>query len=72
MAVGVTGDELMVRIGADVHDEALARPGVRTFDMTGRPMRGWLVVGREGFATDSDFSGWVRTGVTYAESLPPK
>jgi hypothetical protein len=40
--------------------------------MTGRPMRGWLVVAANGFATESDFSGWIRTGVSFAESLPPK
>ncbi|MEV6327670.1 hypothetical protein [Streptomyces sp. NPDC051909] len=43
MAVGVMGDDLMVRVGPDAADEALARPGARLFDFTGRPMRGWGV-----------------------------
>jgi TfoX/Sxy family transcriptional regulator of competence genes len=72
MAVGVTGDELMVRVDPSRHDDELARPGARPFAMTGRPMRGWLVVAANGFATESDFSGWIRTGVSFAESLPPK
>lgn len=73
MAVGVSRDELMVRIGTDAYDEALARPGARPFDMTGgRPMRGWLLVARGGFAADADLSDWVRAGVGHAESLPPK
>ena len=74
MAVGVMRDELMVRIGPDAFDEALARPGTRPFDMTpgGRPSRGWLLVAPEGFAADADLSGWIRAGVGYAESLPPK
>jgi hypothetical protein len=72
MAVGVIGDELMVRVGPDAHDEALARVGAHEFDMTGRPSRGWVVVASEGFGSAADFAEWVRTGVAYAESLPPK
>jgi hypothetical protein len=72
MAVGVIGDDLMVRVGKEAHDEALGLPGTRVFDFTGRPMAGWVVVAREGFVGDDDLDAWVRRGVTYAESLPPK
>jgi len=44
MAVGVSKDDLMVRIDPDDQDDALAQPGVRIFDMTGRPMKGWILV----------------------------
>ncbi|MFD6995972.1 TfoX/Sxy family protein [Streptomyces mirabilis] len=43
VAVGVTGD-LMVRVGPDTTEQALTHPGTRIFDMTRRPMRGWVVV----------------------------
>jgi TfoX/Sxy family transcriptional regulator of competence genes len=72
MAVGVSGGELMVRVGKDAHDEAIARPGARTFDMGARPMRGWISVSAEGFGTADDFAGWVSRGVRFAESLPAK
>lgn len=72
MAVGVTGSELMVRVGKDAHDEAVSRPGARIFDFSARPMRGWIAVEPEGFASDGDLQGWVDQGVAYAESLPPK
>lgn len=72
MAVGVTGDELMVRVGRDAHDDAIGRPGARTFDMGARPMKGWVSVSAEGFASDEDFSSWVAQGVGYASSLPAK
>lgn len=72
MAVGVSGDELMVRVGKEAHDEAVARPGATTFDMGTRPMRGWVGVTREGFSTEADLTAWVARGVAYAESLPPK
>ncbi len=72
MAVGVSGEELMVRVGKDAHDELVALPGARTFDMGARPMRGWLSVGPEGFATEEDLDAWVGRGVGFAESLPAK
>lgn len=72
MAVGVSGDELMVRVGKDAHDEAVALPGARMFDMSARPMRGWVAVAPEGFTRDEDFDAWIDRGVAFAETLPPK
>jgi TfoX/Sxy family transcriptional regulator of competence genes len=72
MAVGVTGDDLMVRVGPDATDAALARPGARVFDMTGRPMRGWVVIAGEAVAEDDALSAWVEDGHAFAASLPPK
>jgi len=72
MAVGVHGDGLLVRSDPAAQDELLAEPGARVFDMTGRPMKGWLVVDPEGCAEDVDLKRWVARGVTYARSLPPK
>ena len=72
MAVGVSGDELMVRVGKDAHDEVVALPGARIFDLSARPMRGWIAVAPEGYATDDALDGWIDRGVAYAESLPPK
>ncbi len=72
MAVGVSGDELMVRVGPDRYDDALAQPHARVFDMTGRVMRGWVVVATEGIADDAALDEWIRRGADYARSLPPK
>ncbi|MEZ4769887.1 MAG: TfoX/Sxy family protein [Caldilineales bacterium] len=72
MACGVSGDELMLRVGTDGFDALLSEPGVRIFDMSGRPMKGWLLVSAGATAEDDDLAGWVRRGVTFARSLPPK
>ena len=72
MAVRVSGDELMVRVGKEAHDEAEAKPGARIFDLFARPMRGWVVVAPEGFATDGDLENWIQQGVSYAKTLPRK
>jgi TfoX/Sxy family transcriptional regulator of competence genes len=72
MSVGVAGDELMVRVGPEATETALAEPHARPFDMTGRPMRGWVLVGAAGVRTDPQLRAWVGRGVTFARSLPPK
>jgi TfoX/Sxy family transcriptional regulator of competence genes len=72
MAVGVSKDELMVRIDPEDQDDALARPGVRPFDMTGRPMKGWILVAPSATEDEADLQEWVDTGLDFAGSLPPK
>ena len=72
MACGVTGDELMVHVGADLHEEALAEPHARPMDFTGRPLRGMVYVGRGGIAAEADLEQWVGRGVRSAESRPAR
>ncbi|MFK4099306.1 TfoX/Sxy family protein [Streptomyces sp. NPDC019531] len=72
MAAGVTGDDLMVRVGPDASEAALARPGARVFDMTGRPMRGWVVVDGAVVAEDDALGAWLDEGHAFAASLPSK
>jgi hypothetical protein len=73
LAVGISnGGELMVRVGPDATDAALARPHTRVLDMTGRPMKGWILVAPEGVATKRQLASWVKRGVEFARALPPK
>ncbi len=72
MAVGVSGNELMVRVGKEAHDDAVSRPEARVFDMSSRPMKGWILVSPEGLATEEGLEDWISRGVAFAESLPPK
>src|SRR5688572_976079 len=72
MACGVHGEQLIVRLDPTETDAALARPHVRRFDLTGRPMKGWILVEPPGVAKDSDLGKWVGAGAKYAESLPPR
>jgi len=59
MACGVIGDELMVRVGADGHDDALREPHVRVMDFTNRPSRGMVYVGVPAITSDADLERWV-------------
>ena len=72
MAVGVLGSDLIVRVGAARHAEALAQPHARVFDTTGRSMQGWVLVSPEGYETKEDLRRWIDQGVTFALSLPAK
>jgi len=73
MSVGLSsGGELMVRVGPDGTDAALARPHARLFEMTGRPMRGWILVAPAGVKTERQLAAWVSRGVQFARTLPAK
>jgi TfoX/Sxy family transcriptional regulator of competence genes len=72
MAVGVTGDELMVRLDPADGEKALAEDGVRVMDMTGRPMKGWILVSPDRTADEVGLAEWVEAGADYAASLPAK
>jgi hypothetical protein len=72
MACGVLGDELIVRLGPEEGERALAESHTRAFDFTGRPMRGFVVVGPAGVATEEKLAGWVDAGADFAASLPAK
>jgi hypothetical protein len=73
VAVGITHTaELMVRLGPEAGEAALDEPHVRPFDMSGRPMRGWIVVGAAGIESDPQLGGWVARGTAFARALPPK
>lgn len=72
MCFGIVGSELMVRVGADAYDDALALPHAREMDFTGRSMRGFVFVEEDGFSEDEDLAAWMERGLAHASSLPPK
>jgi hypothetical protein len=65
-------DTLVVRVGKENHEAAMAQPYTRVMDFTGRPMRGWVYVDPEGYKEDADLAYWVGQGVDHARTLPPK
>jgi TfoX/Sxy family transcriptional regulator of competence genes len=65
MCVGVEKNRLMARIGPDAYDDALKRKGCRPMDFTGRPMRGFVFVGREGLQAEQDLSYWLELALSY-------
>jgi TfoX/Sxy family transcriptional regulator of competence genes len=72
MLVGVWKDSLIVRFGPDNYEDALLEPHVREFDITGRPMKGWVLVEPEGVEDDDQLSGWVERATKFVKTLPAK
>ncbi len=72
MACGVLNEDLIVRVGAERHAAALAAPHARPFDITGRAMKGWVMVAAEGYESDEALQEWLRQGVATALALPAK
>ena len=72
MAVGLTAAELMVRVGPDAWEDALAEDHAREMDFTGKSLTGFVYVDPAGWASKADLAKWVARGVAHAESLPPK
>ena len=72
MSVGVHGSELIVRIDPAEMDDALRNPGVRIFDLSGRPMKGWVLVSASSLEQNESLVTWIGRGVSYARSLPRK
>ena len=72
MCCGVHGGDLIVRVDPAQTDRALAKPHTKVFDLTGRPMKGWILVEPKGIATDAALGTWVKQAATYAGSLSPK
>lgn len=72
MFVGVSKDDLMVRVGPDAHDDAMREPHVRIMDFTGRPMRGYVFVGAAGLKTDEALAKWIARATKFVTTLPVK
>jgi hypothetical protein len=62
----------MVRVEPADTSELVTKPHARPFEMRGREMDGWLYVDPDGLRTKRQLEPWVRRGVAYARSLPPK
>ena len=63
---------LIVRLGLDEAAKALKEPNVREFDVTGRPMRGWVIVDPDGLERDEQLAAWLARAQAFVETLPAK
>ncbi|MDH3871358.1 MAG: TfoX/Sxy family protein [Gammaproteobacteria bacterium] len=72
MCCGVVGEELMARVGPGQYEKALKEPYAREMDFTGKPMKGFVYVDVQGFASDEDLESWVGRCEQFVDTLPPK
>ena len=71
MMCGVHKDYLILRLGEEESSRALSQPHVKPFDMTGKPMKGWVTVEAEGYDGEA-LGGWLAKAKAFALTLPPK
>ena len=72
MLVGVWKDSLIVRLGEDQGEEALLEPHVKPFDITGKPMKNWVMVKPEGIEEDDQLKEWIQQAVKFVGRMPAK
>ena len=72
LLVGVWKDALIARLGPDQGEAALREPHVNVFDVTGRPMRNWVLVEPEGIDGDDQLRDWIRRAEAFVVTLPAK
>ncbi len=72
LACGVNKDDLIVRLSEADFEAALKRPHVRIFNMTGRPMKGWILVEKGGYQSSRDLQAWIDRALAHARTLPAK
>lgn len=72
MLVAVWNDSLIARLGIEQAIIALKEPDVRAMDLTGRPMKGWIIVEPDGIDSDRRLTHWIDLSTTFARTLPAK
>jgi TfoX/Sxy family transcriptional regulator of competence genes len=72
MGFGILDENLIVRVGPENYNKMLSLPDTGVFDMTGRIMKGWVLVKAEGIKSNKDLKAWLKRGITYASTLPAK
>src|SRR4051812_35523084 len=70
LLVGVWKDSLCVRLGPDESEEALRQPHVKPFDITGKPMKAWVLVVPEGVEGEEQLKAWIQRAVKFVGALP--
>jgi hypothetical protein len=69
LLVGVFKDSLVARIGPYRAAAALQMPHVRVFDITGKPMKGWVVIGPGGVDREADLEAWIARAMEHVSTL---
>jgi TfoX/Sxy family transcriptional regulator of competence genes len=72
MFCGVYKDYLILRLGEKNSNEALELPSVSPFDITGKPMKGWVMVAGDGFNSDNELKDWLNKAKEFVNTLPSK
>ncbi len=69
MCVGVDKSAIMLRCDPEMTEELLSKKGARQFDLSGKPMKGWLLINEEGTKNKKDFDYWINLALDYNKKV---
>jgi len=69
---GIWKEYLIVRTSVETAVKKMQEKEVKPFDITGKPMKGWFMVGEERWRTPEELGAWLATGRDFALTLPGK
>ena len=72
MFCGVYKEYLILRIGKEEADISLGLPFAKPFDITGRPMKAWIMLDKNGFGADNELRSWLNQAKKFVKTLPSK
>ena len=72
MCCGLNHERLMVRVGPDARERALAMPHTRPMEFAGRSPKGFIFVDEPGFAAKGALEAWAKRGIDFVATLPAK
>jgi TfoX/Sxy family transcriptional regulator of competence genes len=70
--VGVWKDSLIARLGPDEGEDALLEPHAKAFDLTGKPMKNWILVEPKGVEDEDQLKDWIQRAAKFVGTLPGK
>nr|MBA2634991.1 TfoX/Sxy family protein [Chloroflexota bacterium] len=72
LCCGVTGSDLMIRVGPAAHESSLAQPDARPMQLAGRLLMGYVLVAPEGYRAPAALGAWLKRGFDFVSTLPAK
>ncbi len=71
MVIGTFKDGILAWVGMDAR-HALEMPGARPFEMRGRVMEGYVMVGGTALASEAALASWIDLCLAFNSPLPAK
>ena len=72
MCFGIHKESLVLRTSPEKAEEMMKSEYVTPFDITGKPMKGWVMIDKATLRTARDYRRWLDRGLAFARSLPRK
>lgn len=67
MSCGIVKEDLMVRVLREKYDASLKKAHCRVMDFTGKVLKGFLYVDKEGIQTEKKLRSWIELGIEFVD-----